>query len=134
MTEPQAALIDSNIVIDIIGEDPDWKTWSVGALAKCHDAFVNPLIFTELCYLMPSPASVSKILGQLEIRFQETSKEGLFLAAQAYKLYRKRGGTKSAPLADFFIGAHAAAEGVAIITRDEARYRTYFPSVQLICP
>ena len=134
MTETQTALIDSNIVIDIIGKDPVWQTWSMEALERCDDAFVNPLIFTELCYLKPSPSSVSKILGQLEIRFQEISKEGLFLTAQAYKLYRKRGGAKTSPLPDFFIGAHAAVLGIPILTRDVARYRTYFSSVELICP
>ena len=60
--------------------------------------------------------------------------EAAFVAAKAFKRYRARGGVKSAPLPDFFIGAHAAVAGLTILTRDPRRYREYFPSVRLICP
>jgi hypothetical protein len=73
-------------------------------------------------------------LRLLGIRYEDVSKAALFLAAQAFLVYRQRGGGKTAPLPDFFIGAHAAALGIPIITRDVGRYRTYFPGVELICP
>ncbi len=127
-------LIDSNVIIDISRSDPEWKDWSVSALADCDNPVVNPLIFAELSYVHASVAGVEKLLHRLEIGFEEIPREGLFLAAQAYKNYRQRGGTKTAPLADFFIGAHAAILDIPLLTRDVARYRTYFPKVILIAP
>ena len=133
MTEA-SALVDSNVIIDIIGKDPKWMRWSVEALNSCESAWINPLIFGELCYLETSPEKVEDLLIRLDLGYLELPKDALFLAAQAYRIYRQRGGTKTAPLPDFFIGAHAAALGVPIITRDVTRYQTYFPSVTLISP
>ena len=62
------------------------------------------------------------------------SYEGAFLAGKSFLTYRRRGGTKQSPLPDFFIGAHAAVAGYRLITRDVARYRTYFPKMPLIAP
>lgn len=129
-----SALVDSNVIIDIIGQDPTWMHWSIEALNSCESAWINPMVFAELCYLETSPGEVEGLLIRLDLGYQELSKDALFLAAQAYKIYRQRGGTKTAPLPDFFIGAHAAALGVSIITRDVTRYQTYFPSVTLISP
>jgi len=81
-----------------------------------------------------STEEADQILQSLELGFEEILREGLYLASQAYRQYRNLGGTKIAPLPDFFIGAHAAALGFPIVTRDVARYRNYFPSVELICP
>jgi len=134
MIEPSMALIDSNMIIDIIGDDQTWRDWSIEVLAACKTPFANPIVFAELCYLRPSPSEVEKLLACLEIGYQELPKDALFMAAQAFKLYRHRGGNKTAPLADFFIGAHAAVMGVPIITRDVSRYQTYFPTVALITP
>ncbi len=134
MIEPSTALIDSNVIIDIIGDDHAWRDWSIEALAACEVPFANPIVFAELCYLRPSPSEVEKLLRTLEIGYLELPKDALFMAAQAFKLYRQRGGNKTAPLPDFFIGAHAAVLGVPIITRDVRRYQTYFPTVTLIAP
>ncbi len=127
-------LIDSNVIIDISRDDPEWKHWSVAALADCDNPVINPLIFAELSYVHASAAGVNQLLDRLEIGYEEIPKEGLFQAAQAYKNYRQRGGTKTAPLPDFFIGAHAAALGIPLLTRDAGRYKTYFPEVKLITP
>ena len=134
MSDASAALIDSNVIIDVIGQDPVWRTWSVDALSARESAFVNPLVFAELCYVKPSPTEVETLLNRLEIGYCEVPKDALFLAAQAYKLYRRRGGAKTAPLPDFFIGAHAVALDVPIVTRDASRYQTYFPTAALITP
>jgi predicted nucleic acid-binding protein len=93
---------------------------------------INPVIYAELCFPLLSAEETDQLVAYLGLKYREFSRESLFLAAQAYKIYRKRGGTKTAPLPDFFIGAHAAALGVPIITRDVTRYQTYFPSVTLI--
>jgi predicted nucleic acid-binding protein len=133
MTEV-SALVDSNIIIDIIGEDAAWFQWSAKALDACKSACINPIVYAELCYLKRSSSEVEDLIKRLELGYLELPKEALFLAAQAFRIYRQRGGNKSAPLPDFFIGAHAAALGIPIITRDVTRYRTYFPSVPLISP
>jgi len=128
------ALIDTNVILDIVGGDTNWSGWSSSALAACKSAFINPMVFTELCYLQPSVEAVKSLLGSLQIAYEETPPDALFLAAQAFKAYRSRGGAKSAPLPDFFIGAHAVVQGVPIMTRDVARYRSYFPTVTLVTP
>jgi predicted nucleic acid-binding protein len=133
-TDASSVLVDSNVIIDIVGQDPVWMDWSVEALSTFVSAFVNPLVFAELCYVNSSHSKVEKLLGSLDLGYQELPKDALFLAAHAYKLYRLRGGRKTAPLPDFFIGAHAAALGVPILTRDVSRYKAYFPKVTLISP
>jgi len=134
MIESATALIDSNVIIDIVGEDPTWKDWSCRVLGSCRRAFVNPMVFAELCYLKPSPLEVEKLIADLDLDYHEIPKDALFVAAQAFKVYRRRGGSRTAPLPDFFIGAHAAVLGVPLITRDVSRYQSYFPTVPLICP
>lgn len=129
-----SALVDSNVIIDIIGQDPIWMPWSVEALNSCESPGINPLVFAELCYVKNSPEEVEDLLIRLDLGYLDLPKDALYLAAQAYKIYRQRGGTKTTPLPDFFIGAHAAALGVPIITRDVSRYQTYFPTVPLISP
>lgn len=95
---------------------------------------MNPIIFAELCYQRTSSDEVNELLEELSVGYEELPRSALYLASQAYCLYCRLGGTKSAPLPDFFIGAHAVASGVPIVTRDVKRYQTYFPTVKLICP
>ncbi len=135
MIEAPFALVDSNVVMDITGRDPLWEAWS----ARQIEAFtgrlaINPIIYAELCYPFTSTEEANQLIAYLGLEYRELSRESLFLASQAFRAYRKRDGTKSAPLPDFFIGAHAAALGVPIITRDVTRYQTSFPSVTLISP
>lgn len=128
-------LVDTNVISDVFHRDPVWLDWSRTAIARhTGNLLINPLIYAELCYRATSSGQVDQIVADLGFRYEELPKRALFLAAQAYKSYRQRGGTKTAPLADFFIGAHAAAAGFTILTRDTARYETYFPNVPLICP
>lgn len=134
MTDSDHILVDSNIIIDIVQRDPKWLEWSLNALLDHDDARVNPIIYAEICYQKTSVEEADQILQSLELGFEELPREALYLASLAYRQYRKLGGTKTAPLPDFFIGAHAAALGIPILTRDVNRYRTYFPSVELICP
>ncbi len=129
-------LVDSNVVLDIVNDDPVWADWSDGQVTRLQPTglLVNPMIYAELCAGSDTASEVDGILDQLKLDYQELSREALFLAAKAFLKYRKRGGTKTSPLPDFFIGAHAEAMGIPILTRDSARYKTYFPSVPLICP
>jgi len=134
MIEGSKVLVDSNVIIDLIQDDPQWAAWSADAIAASPDAIINPIIFSELCYQKTSAGEVDEMLAVLGLGYAELPCEALFLASQAYRDYRQRGGAKTAPLADFFIGAHAEAEGFTLLTRDPARYQTYFPTVPLICP
>lgn len=135
MTDSQLVLVDTNVLLDVIELDQEWTAWSENQMSQLAGRMIiNPLIYAELAYTATSTEEVDLILITLGLGFQNLSRKTLFLASQAYQLYRSRGGTKSAPLPDFFIGAHAAALGVPILTRDTTRYRTYFPTVTLISP
>lgn len=128
-------IVDTNVIADVLNDDPLWASWSKRRLVEQEGGLlINPIIYAELCYRADSSAAVDQIIAGLGLRYKEFSRSALFLAAKAFRSYRQRGGIKSSPLADFFIGTHAEAAGLTILTRDPARYRTYFPAVPLICP
>jgi predicted nucleic acid-binding protein len=135
MTDVPLVIVDSNVVMDITNRDPRWEAWSAEQLARFTGRIViNPVIYAELCFPLHSAEEADQLISYLGLKYHNFPRKSLFLAAQAFRLYRQRGGTKSAPLPDFFIGAHAAALGIPIITRDVTRYQTYFPHVPLITP
>jgi predicted nucleic acid-binding protein len=128
-------LVDTNVILDVTDADAMWMEWSSAHMSKlAFRLVINPLIYAEMCHHVGALSEVEVMVRVLGLMYQELPKESLFLAAQAYKSYRQRGGTKTAPLADFFIGAHAQAASFTILTRDTLRYQTYFPTVPLICP
>jgi predicted nucleic acid-binding protein len=130
-------LVDSNIWIDIMAGASDWREWSVQQLkrARTLDGLaINPVIYAELSATFDSKAALDAALAPLKVKNTPISDDAAFLAGQAFWQYRQRKGTKAGVLPDFFIGAHAQAEGWTLLTRDTARYRTYFPGVSLICP
>jgi predicted nucleic acid-binding protein len=128
-------LVDANVLLDVVTRDRVWLGWSQGELARRAGGLaINPIIYAEL-------APAFRTEGELEVAFREWPLHRLELpytaawaASRAFAEYRARGGTRTAPLPDFYIGAHAEAEGHTLLTRDAARYRTYFPTVPLICP
>ena len=129
-------LVDSNVVLDVVTDDPLWADWSDEAITR-HQAgglIVNSIVYSELCAGAASPVEVDELLESLKLGFQEIPRDGLYLAAKAFLQYRRQGGTKTSTLPDFFIGGHAQAVGIPILTRDTARYQTYFPKVELISP
>jgi len=128
-------LVDTNVLSDVIHQDPVWLAWSSAQLIQhAGDLVVNPIVFAELCCRATSAAEVDQIIRTLGLGYEELRQEALFLAAQAFVTYRRQGGGKTSPLPDFFIGAHAQAAGYTLLTRDKGRYQTYFPTVTLICP
>ena len=129
-------LIDTNVILDIVIDDPTWARRADESLQthRKQGAFINPIIYAELCTGAPTQKYVEDALQDLQLDCCEIPRSGLWIAAKAFQSYRSRGGTKTAPLPDFFIGAHAESLGCPIITRDVTRYRTYFPTVQLITP
>lgn len=135
MTDAPFVLVDSNVVMDITSRDPQWEEWSAGQLAAFAGRLaINPVVYAELCFPLASAEEADQLVAYLGLSYREFSRESLFLAAQAFRAYRQRGGSRTSPLPDFFIGAHAVALGVPILTRDITRYQTYFPSVALISP
>ena len=129
-------LIDTNVILDIVIDDATWAQRADGTLQKHRheEVFINPVIYAELCTGAPTQDYVDEALADLQLDYHEIPRAGLFIASKAYKRYRSNGGNKTSPLPDFFIGAHAELLGCPIITRDMKRYRTYFPTVELITP
>ena len=130
-------LVDSNVILDIFLNDPNWADWSETMLNQygtAHELLINPIIYTELSIGFNRIEELEEALHSAGFHLLEIPKEALFLAGKVFLQYRQNKGTKSSPLPDFFIGAHAAVLNVGLITRDIARYRTYFPTVHLISP
>lgn len=130
-------LVDTNVLVDVLENDPEWADWSVAQLraqAQIHRLVINPIIYAELSLAFSTVEALDETLAALQIPVIEIPKPALFLAGKAFVKYRRQGGTKTSVLADFFIGAHAAVAGLPVLTRDVRRYEGYFPTVPLIAP
>lgn len=130
-------LVDSNVILDLVTDDPKWFRWSADALTRAADEStlaINPLIFAEVSIGFAMVEELEQLLPSEDFDRLELPYEAAFLAGKAFLSYKRKGGKRSAPLADFYIGAHAAVAGMRLLTRDARRYRTYFPTVDLIAP
>ncbi len=130
-------LVDSCVLLDLIGNDPVWQPWSARQIASqslVEDLFVNPIVYAEISVRYGHESEVDRVLNAAGLEFMGIPRQAAFLAAKAYQHYRSRGGSRTSLLPDFFIGAHAAVLGATLLTRDTRRYATYFPSVPLIAP
>ncbi|MFP5387855.1 MAG: type II toxin-antitoxin system VapC family toxin [Thermoleophilia bacterium] len=132
-----ATLVDSNVLIDVVVRDQQWAAWSIEALIEALEAgpvFVDQVVFAEVSIGYRTAEACQEALAVQGIERVPIPWSAAFLAGRAFAAYRDRGGPKLAPLPDFFIGAHAAVAGLRLLTRDANRYRTYFPTVELIAP
>ena len=130
-------LVDSNVLLDILTEDAHWFDWSSAVLsehAESNVLCINPMIYAELSVGFEAIERLDAVLPEGDFKRLPVPWEAAFLAGQCFELYRRRGGKRRSPLPDFFIGAHAAVEGMTLITRDASRYRTYFPKLTLVSP
>ena len=130
-------LVDTNVLVDVLENDPDWADWSISQLraqSQIHPLAINPVIYAELSLTFSTVEALDDTLEKLGLTIMELPRPALFLAGKAFVRYRRAGGKKSNVLADFFIGAHAAVIGCPLLTRDTKRYQRYFPSVKLIAP
>lgn len=130
-------LVDANILIDIATDDPSWGKWSADVLEQAgrgRHLVINPLIYAEVSVAFSRIEDLDQLLPSGLFQREDLPWEAGFLAGKAYLGYRRRGGARTSPLPDFYIGAHAAVRDYALLTRDAARYATYFPTVQLITP
>jgi predicted nucleic acid-binding protein len=132
-----SVLVDSNVILDVVTNDATWFAWSSAALARCAEAgplAINPIIYAEVSIGFDRVEDLEAAVPAEYFQREALPWEAAFLAGKCFLRYRRAGGSRSAPLPDFYIGAHAAVARMELLTRDPARYRTYFPKLELIAP
>ena len=130
-------LVDTNVLFDYLSDDLEWFDWSARMLADAADrgpVVINPVIYAEVSVRYDRIEDVDAVLSAEYFVRAPLPWEAGFLAAKCFARYRRRGGVRSAPLPDFFIGAHASVAGLSLLTRDPGRYRSYFPKLTIIAP
>ena len=134
----KSVLIDTNVLLDVFTDSPDWAEWSISKLEKYQSVAtlkINAIIYSELSVGFEKIEQLENSLYVAGIKISEIPREALFLAGKAFLKYRRQNkGTKSITLPDFFIGAHGAVEKIPVLTRDPKRMKHYFPSLKVICP
>ncbi len=129
--------VDTNVLLDLFSGAPPWADWArprLESAALAGPMLINDVVYAELCPNADSLEEVDNLLAMIGAELAPIPRPALFLAAKAFTAYRRRGGTRTGVLPDFFIGAHAAIVGAPLLTRDASRYRTYFPTLELIAP
>ncbi|KAF1045833.1 type II toxin-antitoxin system VapC family toxin [Xylophilus sp.] len=129
--------VDSNVLIDLFENDPQWRAWSGShlSLALEEDVLaVNVVVYAEIARSFPDTDAVDVFLAEFGIGLEPIPREAAFAASRAHQRYRRAGGARIATLPDFFIAAHAQAAGARLLTRDAMRVRTYFPDLTVIAP
>lgn len=132
-----SVLVDSNVILDVVEDDPQWCEWSLDVLnqySETHQLIINPVIYAEVSISFERIEEFEEVLSSGGLKMVPIPKEALFLAGKVFIRYRRKQGVKTIPLPDFFIGAHAAVADVALLTRDKKRFKHYFPSVKLVSP
>lgn len=130
-------LVDTNVLLDVLEDDPAWVDWSLAQLraqSQLHELAINPVIYAELSLTFDSHNALDAVIDGMQLRLAEIPRAALFLAGKAFARYRRQGGKRQNVPSDFFIGAHAAVQGWPILTRDPRPYRSYFHTVELITP
>lgn len=130
-------LVDTNVVLDLVQRTPEWGAWSLGQMERlslAHRLVINPVIYAELSAGFAHIDELERMLETARLSVEPIPREALFLAGKAYQRYRRAKGRRTGVLPDFFIGAHVTIAGMAVLTRDKGRYRTYFPKLTLITP
>ena len=130
-------MVDSHVLLDVVTDDPTWGEWSSQSLEQAADEaalVINALVYAEVSIGFASIEALEEALPSDLYRRERLPYEAAFLAGKAFLRYREAGGVRRSPLPDFYIGAHAAVAGYRLLTRDQARYRTYFPRLELIAP
>jgi len=130
-------LVDSNVLLDVITEDAEWFDWSAAALARAADTsplVINPIVYAEVAARFARIEDLEEALPREYYERRALPWDAAFLAGQCFVKYRRRGGARRSPLPDFYIGAHAAVEGLTLLTRDAKRYRSYFPTLRVVAP
>ena len=130
-------IVDTDVLVDVLEDDPDWAEWSIGQLraqASIHELAINAVVYAELSLSFSTFELLNRTVATMQLSLLEIPRSALFLAGKAHLQYRRRGGARAQVLPDFFIGAHAAVEGWPLLTRDAERFRTYFAGLEIIAP
>lgn len=130
-------LVDTNVLLDLVTDDPDWAEWSIATLEAAAlegSLCINDVVYAELSVRYERIEDLDAMLEDSAIEITPPPRAALFLAGKVFTRYRRSGGTRTGVLPDFFIGAHAAVSGIPLLTRDGRRYRSYFPTLELIAP
>jgi predicted nucleic acid-binding protein len=130
-------LVDSNVLLDVFTDDPQWFAWSSATLAEQAELamlVINPIIYAEVSVRFARIEELEEALPAPVFRREPLPWEAGFLAGKCFLQHRQRGGSRRSPLPDFYVGAHAAVRGMTLLTRDATRYRSYFPSLRMIAP
>ena len=133
----RATLVDSNVLVDVLADDPQWADWSIDQLERLGQQaplVINPLILAELSPRFACAADLEQALAGLPLQRQALPWDAAFLAGQAFKVYRQSQGVRRSPLPDFYIGAHALVADLRLLTRDAPRYATVFPKLEIVSP
>jgi predicted nucleic acid-binding protein len=130
-------LVDTNVLLDLVTDDPNWAYWSIGQLEAASlngPLLINDVVYAELAVRYDRIENLEAFLSEAGFAMAPMPRAALFLAGKVFTQYRKSGGSRTGVLPDFFIGAHAAVNELPLLTRDIGRYRIYFPSLKLIAP
>ena len=130
-------LVDTNVLLDVLQDDPRWSEWSQAQLeaASLIDTLaINAVIYTELSIAWKKIEELEEVISEASLTVEPIPREALFLAGKVFLDYRRRQGPRHTLLPDFYIGAHAAVQNYALLTRDTGRYRSYYPTVRMVSP
>ncbi|KAB2684303.1 type II toxin-antitoxin system VapC family toxin [Brucella pseudogrignonensis] len=130
-------LVDTNVLLDLVTDDPQWADWSIGQLETASltgPLLINDVIYAELAVRYERIENLDQFIETAALQITSFPREALFLAGKVFTRYRRAGGSRTGVLPDFFIGAQAAVQKIPLLTRDVGRYRTYFPTVALVTP
>ncbi len=130
-------LVDTNVLLDLVTDDPLWADWSIGQLdaaALRGPLAINDVVYAELSVRFTTIEALEAVLEETGIAVAPMPRTALFLAGKVFQRYRAAGGMRTGVLPDFFIGAHAAVTGNRLLSRDAQRYHTYFPTIELVTP
>lgn len=130
-------LVDTNVLLDLVTDDPNWAEWSIAQLEAASlngPLLINDVVYAELAVRYDRVEHLEAFVDEASLEMAPMPRAALFLAGKVFTQYRRSGGSRTGVLPDFFIGAHAAVSEISLLTRDVGRYRTYFPSLKLLTP
>ena len=130
-------IVDTNVLLDLVTDDPQFAEWSIAQLEAASlngSLIINDVIYAELSVRYDAKEDLDTFINEAGLKHEAVPSSALFLAGKVFRKYRKSGGVRTGVLPDFFIGAHAAVLELPLLTRDTGRYRTYFPTVDLVVP
>lgn len=125
-------IVDTNVWVDCIDERSPWHDRAIDRLQACAERtrlHINVGIYTELLVPRPDAPALDEMLDLDEVVRSPLPWACAALTARAWGLYRERGGAKTGPMPDLYIGAHAAVADLSVLTRDRAGHASYFPKL-----